>query len=301
MKKLTTFIPILLLVLFSSCSKRVENPRWVINEVLVINEGNFVDDYGQRSGWVEIFNNTARTQDIGGYFLTNDKSNPRKYPIPKGDVLTRIAPHQHILFWANNKPHQGTFHVSFELDPNKENYIALFDESGEKLIDEITIPAGQIADVSWGYDMDGEKYSESGEILLKKLPKVTPSTNNYTLDKNEKVERFRKNDKFGLSMTITAMLVVFSALILLYFVFKMGSQASAKRTQKRREAAQATGKTSDKDYLTGEELAAIFMALHEEENQVHDFEHTFLTFERVERSYSPWSSKIYGLRELPRR
>lgn len=302
-KLIFTPLFILVLVSFSSCSNRVKNPHFVINEVLVINEGNFVDDYGRRSGWIEIFNNTARTQNIGGYFLTNDRSNPRKYAIPRGDVLTRVPPHQHVLFWANDKPHQGTFHVSFELDPDEENYIALYDESGEKLIDEVIIPKGQLADVSWGYEMDGKKYDDDRVDLITALTKVTPSTNNYTLDKNEKVERFKQHDKFGASMTMTSMLVVFSALILLFIVFWFVGNASSKASKKKREAALA-GKPEEatsKDEITGEVLTAIFMALHEEQSNVHDIEHTVLTFNRVDRSYSPWSSKIYGLRELPRK
>jgi Na+-transporting methylmalonyl-CoA/oxaloacetate decarboxylase gamma subunit len=295
---------LLFLLSFTACSERVENPRWVINEVLVNNAENFVDDYGQRSGWIEIFNNTAKTQDIGGYFLTNDKSNPRKYSIPRGDVLTRIAPHQHILFWANNKPYQGTFHISFELNPDEDNYIALFDESGTKLIDEVIIPGKQLADVSWGYAMDGVKYDKAGTLQLTRLKKVTPSTNNYTLDKNEKVERFKQQDKFGASMTITSMLVVFCALLVLYIVFRFVGKSSARLNEKRRGKSTTVettaGKPSTQD-ISGEVLSAIFMALHEEQNDVHDFEHTILTINKISKNYSPWSSKIYGLRELPRR
>lgn len=35
-----------------------------INEVLVINEDNFVDDYGKRHGWIELFNTSAGTVNI---------------------------------------------------------------------------------------------------------------------------------------------------------------------------------------------------------------------------------------------
>jgi len=44
-------------------------------------------------------------------------------------------------------------------------------------------------------------------------------------------------------------------------------------------------------------LAAIFMALHEEQEVVHDYENTVLTMDRVIRNYSPWNSKLYGLRQ----
>ena len=45
---------------------------------------------------------------------------------------------------------------------------------------------------------------------------VTPSTNNMTLDKNEKIENFKKHDADGFGMAIIAMSVVFIGLILLY-------------------------------------------------------------------------------------
>ncbi len=54
------------------------------------------------------------------------------------------------------------------------------------------------------------------------------------------------------------------------------------------------------DHDSGEEIAAIVMALNEHIN-AHDLESTILTINKVRKSYSPWSSKIYGLRELPRR
>ena len=41
------------------------------------------------------------------------------------------------------------------------------------------------------------------------------------------------------------------------------------------------------------------MALHEEQ-VCSDIEHTMPTFDKINRRYSPWSSKLYGLRELPR-
>ena len=89
----------LLIALFSITgihAQRVAHMR--INEVLIINEDNFVDDYGKRNGWIELYNTSAGTVNIGGCFLTNDRNNPRKYPIPKGDILTIIRPGQHALF-----------------------------------------------------------------------------------------------------------------------------------------------------------------------------------------------------------
>lgn len=266
-----------------------------INEVLVINEDNFVDDYGKRHGWIELFNSSAGTVNIAGCYLTNDKNNPTKYPIPKGDVLTQIQPRQHTLFWADGQPDRGTFHINFVLDPFKENYVALYDADGRTLIDEITIPAGQLADISYGRVIDGEDE-------WAQLTKVTPSTNNLTLDSNEKIDNFRQNDSWGIGMTITAMAVVFLGLFLLYVIFKqIGNLSIAASKRNALKSANATGNTVSSGEISGEALAAIATALYEMSDDNHDIEHTVLTIRKVQRAYSPWSSKIYGLRQTPQK
>ena len=47
--------------------------------------------------------------------------------------------------------------------------------------------------------------------------------------------------------------------------------------------------------------AAIAMALYLYQNELHDYENTVLTINKVSKNYSPWSSKLYGLREIPRK
>lgn len=53
--------------------------------------------------------------------------------------------------------------------------------------------------------------------------------------------------------------------------------------------------------VSGEVMAAISMALFEMSEEAHDIESTVLTIRKVDRRYSPWSSKIFGLRQIPRR
>ena len=50
-----------------------------------------------------------------------------------------------------------------------------------------------------------------------------------------------------------------------------------------------------------EVAAVISYALHLYQQDVHDYEQMILTIQKVVRPYSPWSSKIYGLRQIPRR
>jgi hypothetical protein bfra3_16653 len=301
-KRIGIFIALVAVVCLGLNAQRATSLK--INEVLVTNEQNYQDDYGLHNAWIEIFNTSFATVNIEGCYLTNDKDNPTKYPIPKGDVLTQIKPRQHTLFWADGMPNRGTFHVNFTLDPNKENYIALYDSNGKTLIDEITIPAGMLADQSYARQEDG-----SANWVIKgggEHSYVTPSTNNMTQDKNEKIENFKKHDEDGFGMAIIAMSVVFIGLILLYVSFKIVGNIAVKLGKK--NAMKATGitdKTEAKEKNlgshSGEEAAAIAMALHEFMNDAHDVEDMILTINKVKRTYSPWSSKIYTLRQTPKR
>ncbi|MFA7494403.1 MAG: OadG family transporter subunit [Proteiniphilum sp.] len=287
-------------LLLSGCNSKQKNPAWVINEVMVVNEESYMDDFGQRSGWIEIYNNTAKTQDLGGRYLTNDRNNPKKYPIPRGDVLTKIPPHQHALFWADDEPFNGTFHVSFKLDPTKENYIALYENDGRTLLDEIVIPAGMLPDQTYGYEQDGIKYDENGKTLETHLERVTPSSNNAILEENPKVVNLQETDAWGGMLTITSMLVVFFALIALYLFFKLSGNIAKRMSEKKVAQSGTLSAVRSHTHLSGEVLAAISAAIHEMREDEHDLESTILTIQHVKRNYSPWSSKLQTLRQLPK-
>lgn len=274
-----------------------------INEVMVENENSVVDDYGMRPAWIELYNSTHASMEISSVYLTNDKNNPTKYPVPLGDVNTNIPPLQHVLFWADSLPNRGTFHLSFNIEKGQTIYV--FDADMETLIDSVTIPMDIKADQSFARTEDG-----AGEWKIRTGSDadndyITPSSNNVIIDTNVKVEMFRKLDKSGIVMTIMAMAIVFGALLVLslcfYIISKIGEKVSKTNKIKSqgvepKDVAKAELPKGD----SGEEIAAIVMALHEHLN-THDQENTILTINKVKRAYSPWSSKIYGLRELPRK
>lgn len=279
-------------LLFLSSGLFAQVTKVCFNEVLVTNHDNFEDDYGQHVPWFELFNASYNSVDIGGCYLTDDISNPKKYMIPKGDILTEIETRQHVIFYADNKPSRGTFHLNFTFDSSAVNMIYLFNTDGTSLIDSVTVPVLP-AEVSWGRLVDGEPEWDM-------LTKVTPSTNNLTLDSNEKIERFAKQDKVGIAVTIIAMGVVFIILLLCCFAFK-GIAASFRLANrpKKQQVSTKQAPASNED-VSGEVMAAISMALYEMVSDTHDVENTVLTIERTRRTYSPWSSKIYGLRQLPK-
>ena len=298
------FLSLLLLIGFTSCTEQKSNSKLVINEVLVDNQTNFQDDYGVHSGWIEIFNKAYSTADLAGCLLkvSSQPGDTVTYFIPKGDVLTSIKPRQHTLFWADGNPRRGTFHTNFVLSKTNANWIGLYD-SGKKLLDQVVVPAGILA-ANRSYARVGDASAE-WEVKGASADKyVTPSTNNQTIESNPKMDKFEQHDPVGIGMAISAMSVVFLGLILLYICFKLIGKAAIKlRKRNAMIAHNITDKQEAKEKKLGEApgevIAAISMALHEAQGADHDVEETILTISRVKRSYSPWSSKIYTLRETP--
>lgn len=298
------FLSLLLLIGFTSCTEQKSNSKLVINEVLVDNQTNFQDDYGVHSGWIEIFNKAYSTADLAGCLLkvSSQPGDTVTYFIPKGDVLTSIKPRQHTLFWADGNPRRGTFHTNFVLSKTNANWIGLYD-SGKKLLDQVVVPAGILA-ANQSYARVGDASAE-WEVKGASADKyVTPSTNNQTIESNPKMDKFEQHDPVGIGMAISAMSVVFLGLILLYICFKLIGKAAIKlRKRNAMIAHHITDKEEAKEKKLGEApgevIAAISMALHEAQGADHDVEETILTISRVKRSYSPWSSKIYTLRETP--
>lgn len=278
-----------------------------INEVMVQNDSSFVDDYGRHQAWVELFNSTFAPLEISSVYITNDKDNKKMYPVPLGDVNTEIPSRQHVLFWADGEPSKGTFHMSFKLTPGQENWIGIYDADGLTLIDEVTIPADLAPNTTYARKVDGAgEGAEAWEVRDGNGTKyITPSSNNIIKDTNNKVEMFSEKDKNGFGLTIMAMCIVFSALLLLsisfYIISKIGEKVSkTNKIKSHGMSVKEVAKEDRPDHDSGEEIAAIVMALHEHLD-AHDQETTVLTINKVKRAYSPWSSKIYSLRELPRR
>ena len=300
------FTLLLVLGVCSSCGEKKSNNKLVLNEVLITNEGNYQDDYGLHSAWIEIFNRSYGSADLAGCYLkcSSQPGDTVSYFIPKGDVLTLMKPRQHSLFWADGEARRGTFHTNFTLNPETQNWIGLYD-SGRNLLDQITIPAGVLqANQSYARISDAAEKWEVKDGSAEKY--VTPSTNNKTIDSNAKMEKFEEHDSDGIGMSISAMSVVFCGLILLFIAFKIVGRVSVSLSK--RNAMKAKGITDKQEAkekklgeAPGEIFAAIAMAMYEMQSDVHDVEDTVLTITRVKRSYSPWSSKIYTLRETPQK
>ncbi len=91
--------------------------------------------------------------------------------------------------------------------------------------------------------------------------------------------------------------VVFVTLVGLIYVFKYLPNVLDYMGNRRRKSrsSEENSKASEKQYIAGEVNAAVAMALTLYFSEQHDQESGIITIKRVARTYSPWSSKIYGI------
>ncbi|WP_396150300.1 OadG family protein [Flavobacterium sp.] len=106
---------------------------------------------------------------------------------------------------------------------------------------------------------------------------------------------FARLDPYGIGMTLVAMTVVFLSLLILYLLFKNIAKLFAHDF--RNKASKKDHPITDDGTATLELGAAVAMAIHLYQQELHDHETALLTIKKINRSYSPWSSKIYGMRK----
>ena len=104
----------------------------------------------------------------------------------------------------------------------------------------------------------------------------------------------------GWIVTLSGFLIVITALVILFFIFTGVSKAinanwkNASKDESKKVEKVAKGTAVD---ANGDIIAAIGLALSLS-MEVHDNEPDEITITRIQRRYSPWSSKIYGLNGL---
>lgn len=320
MKYLNKFLILLaaLLITGASFGQTVRDLRF--NEILIKNTDNFDDEYGRHVPWVEIFNTAYNTVNLAGCYLTDDTTGfaaankkggeipAHWYRIPKTDAHTAMGQRTYIVFYMDNAPLYGTFHVNFDPRTSKTDYVALISGDGKDLIDLMHYPKAQLMDscISYGLEHDGIREE------AKMLEQFTPGSSNETKMEISKQEMLKRDDPYGIGLAIISMSVVFCALIVIYCMLKLfgyGSKKMAAKNNKKSEPVAAATATvaetkaaaaEDEEQITGEEAAAIAAALHLHFNSLHDEESEIITIDMPSAHYSPWAQKELTMKKTPR-
>lgn len=284
----------------------------IISEVLAEPDSTgIVDDYRRRNGWIEIFNKSQGTVNFGGCFLSNDRNNLKMSLIPKTDSRTTIGPRQTVLFYASGNGKEGTFYADFKVE--KGSTVYLVSNDGRTVIDSLevpaTLPAGKSV-IKLAHDLRQMEFVTEADAAV-----PTPGSINGSQNVETGSQRMEKEDKHGFVLTLVSVTVVFTALIILWWLFSLlgkvtggeGKKTDGSKKSKRANAGKP-GKMTDEtaaaiamaldQEMNGEVYAAIAAALHlYAEESVHDKESFVIT---IQRKQSSWNSKEQNFRQLPR-
>ena len=89
-----------------------------INEVSGANDS-YIDEYGKKGDWLELYNTTDEDIDVEGMYLTDNLDKPTKYQITKGNTKaqTVIPAHGYLIVWCDNKraTTDNGLHASFKI------------------------------------------------------------------------------------------------------------------------------------------------------------------------------------------
>ena len=292
----------------------------VINEVLTNNTASIQDEFGEREAWIELENTSFTTYNIRGMYITTDRSvlNPemsvperikRMCVIPSGDSRTNIGGHQHIVFFSNSNPTKGKLHLSLKVPMSEPLWVALYNGNAVELIDSVSIPALP-ADQS--YARQGKHWS------VKSAQNVTPGIENFIKTDETKDAKLKREDPYGIGITLLAMGIVFTCLAILFLFFSvfgliMRHMDTAKKVanqQPIKPITKTVEKTAELGHKTGVILqegfktkgidkevymAVIGMALKQYEDDVHDVESGVIT---IKQKSSSWNDEFLQMTQF---
>src|SRR3954469_19887767 len=140
-----------LIVLFTSTAIALRAQETVrISEFMANNTSTLADENGEYSDWIEIQNTGVTPVDLGGWYLTDDSADLKKWQFPS----TNVNAGGFLVVFASNKDRRiagAPLHTNFRLSTGGE-YLALVKPDGSNIVSQFapTFPP-QAADVSYGY------------------------------------------------------------------------------------------------------------------------------------------------------
>ncbi|MHC4424487.1 MAG: lamin tail domain-containing protein [Planctomycetota bacterium] len=128
----------------------VEGATLAVSEFMASNSSTLLDENGDSSDWIEIYNPTDRIINLDGWHLTDDAGNLTQWEFPDG---VGLDPGQFLVVFASEK-NQATagseLHTNFRLDVEGD-YLALVQSDGVSIAHEYRpVYPQQLTDISYG-------------------------------------------------------------------------------------------------------------------------------------------------------
>jgi len=312
MRRILKFtLPLLALLLPGLRASAQNVSDLIVSEVLPVPDSTgIVDDYGRRGAWIELFNTSQGTVNIGGCFLTDSRNDLKMSPIPKGDLKTLLGPRQSVVFYASGNGAEGTFYTSFIPVPGSTVYLVSND--GRTIVDSLKVPSSL---------PEGQSAAKVAQDLrqmdfrLADSPcSPTPGMMNSSISDETHAQKMARTDPHGFILSIVSVSVVFAALAVLWglftLLFRLLSTNKGKE-KKKKKAPKVSGESLPAEHAaaiamaldmekSGDEYAAIAMAMHMMLSEsVHDAEPFIITIRPSEGS--AWKNKSLTFRKYPKK
>jgi hypothetical protein len=132
----------------------------VINEFTALNASGVIDEDGDYSDWIEIYNRSSLPVNLRGWSLTDDPDQSDKWAFP--DVT--LGGHEYLVVYASGKDRKtvesdSRLHTNFRLSEGSE-FLALYSPTSRRFIDAIELQyPEQHPDVSYGRLGEGLSYA----------------------------------------------------------------------------------------------------------------------------------------------
>ncbi|MBK8562502.1 MAG: lamin tail domain-containing protein [Saprospiraceae bacterium] len=141
----------------------------VINEVMASNVAYITDENGEYEDWIELYNNSGSSVNLGGWFLSDNPDNLDKWEFPTNTIIPAMG---YIIIWADEDSSQGPLHANFKLSAMGEELL-LINASGST-----------VQDITFGQQQADKGYARSPN-----------GTGNFTI----KNPTFKANNDTGIS------------------------------------------------------------------------------------------------------
>ncbi|MCF7972982.1 MAG: lamin tail domain-containing protein [Phycisphaerae bacterium] len=152
----------------------------VISEIMARNHGELLDEDGDASDWIELYNPTQGTVDLGGWSLTDDPDNAGLWTFPPDITL---ASGEYLVVFASGKDRVnpgGPLHTNFKLSGTGE-YLALMAPDGVTPATCFDPTFGvQLEGVSFGTAHHADTLVTSGAHITYRIPGPGPLTPDWT-------------------------------------------------------------------------------------------------------------------------
>ena len=151
MRTSRSFLFLLAVFSLSACRLHAQGDV-VISEFLASNSSGLLDQDGDASDWIELYNAGANMVDLGGWHLTDNPDDLSQWTFP----ATNLAPNSFLVVFASGKNRAVAgqqLHTSFALASSGE-YLALVRQDGTVSQDFAPTFPPQVENISYGLAFD---------------------------------------------------------------------------------------------------------------------------------------------------